>query len=85
MTNLDMSVLTFYISTMPNIKISSKVDEAAWEELKQLANESHQNISGVLTDAIRDYIRKRRIRPVVMQHLEDSIRDNEELGHLLAK
>lgn len=73
----------FYI--MSNVKISSKVDEAAWEELKQLARESHQNISGVLTDAIRDYVRKRRVRPAVMQHLEDSIRDNKELGHLLAK
>jgi len=70
---------------MPNIKISSKVDEAAWEDLKQVARESHQNISGVLTDAIQDYVRKRRIRPVVLQHLEDSIQDNEELGHLLAK
>ena len=70
---------------MSNIKISSKVDEAAWQELKQLASESHQNISGILTDAIRDYVRKRRVRPVVMQHLEDSIRDNEGLGHLLAK
>jgi len=70
---------------MANIKISSKVDETAWEELKQLASESHQNISGVLTDAIRDYVHKRRVRPVVMQHLEDSIRDNEELGRLLAR
>jgi len=70
---------------MANIKISSKVDEAAWCDLKQLAQESHQNISGVLTDAIQDYVRKRRVRPVVMQHLEDSIRENEELGHLLAR
>jgi predicted transcriptional regulator len=85
MTYLDMSVFSAYITVMPNIKISSKVDETAWEELKQLASESHQNISGVLTDAIRDYVRKRRVRPAVMQHLEDSIRDNEELGRLLAK
>jgi len=85
MTSLDMSILIDYILAMSNIKISSKVDEAAWEELKQLASESHQNISGVLTDAIRDYVRKRRVRPVVMQHLQDSIRENEELGHLLAK
>lgn len=85
MIYLDMSILVVYISPMSNIKISSKVDEAAWKELKQLAGESHQNISGVLTEAIRDYVRKRRVRPIVMQHLEDSIRDNEELGHLLAK
>ena len=80
-----MSTRGGYILTMPNIKISSKVDEAAWEDLKQLAAESHQNVSGVLTEAIRDYVRKRRIRPAVLQHLEDSIRDNEALGHLLAK
>lgn len=70
---------------MAYIKISSKVEEATWEELKQLAGESHQAISGVLTEAIREYVRKRRVRPEVMQHLEDSIRENETLGHLLAK
>ena len=85
MTFLDMSISRGYILAMSNIKISSKVDETAWEDLKALANESHQNISGVLTEAIRDYVRKRRIRPAVMQHLENSIQDNEELGHLLAK
>ena len=70
---------------MANIKISSKVEESAWEDLKQLAEESHKNISGVLTEAIEDYVRKHRVRPVVLNHLEQSIQDNEELGHLLAK
>ena len=70
---------------MANIKISSKVEESAWDDLKELAQESHQNISGVLTEAIQDYVQRHRVRPVVLQHLEDSIRDNEELGHLLAK
>ena len=70
---------------MAAIKISSKVDAAVWEELKTLAAESHQNISGLLTEAIRDYVRRRRIRPVVLDHLEDSIADNRELGRLLAR
>lgn len=70
---------------MANIKISSKVEEADWEDLKQLAGESHQNISGLLTEAIRDYVARRRVRPAVHAHLKDSIRDNEELGRLLAK
>jgi predicted transcriptional regulator len=70
---------------MGTIKISSVVDEKEWEELKALAEETHQNISGLLTDAIRDYVRRRRIRPVVLDHLEDSIADNEELGRLLAR
>ena len=67
------------------VKISSKVEEAVWNDLKALADESHQNISGLLTEAIRDYLRKRRLRPDVLRHLEDSIRDNEKLGRLLAR
>lgn len=70
---------------MSAIKISSKVEESAWNELRALARESHQNISGLLTEAIRDYVRRRRVRPVVLEHLDDSIADNEELGRLLAK
>ena len=85
MTYLDIASFLAYFLLMANIKISSKVDEAAWDDLRQLAQESHQNISGVLTEAIQDYVRKRRVRPVVMQHLDDSMRENEDLGHLLAK
>lgn len=70
---------------MQSIKISSKVDEDIWNELKALAKETHQNVSGLLTEAIRDYLLRKRIRPVVMKHLEDSITENEELGKLLAK
>ena len=36
---------------MTAIKISSKVDESVWNELKALARDSHQNISGLLTEA----------------------------------
>ena len=53
--------------------------------LQDLARESHQSISGLLTEAISDYVRKRRLRPVVMDHLEESIKDNEELGQRLAE
>ncbi len=70
---------------MSTIKISSKVEESVWNELKETASESHQNVSGLLTEAIRDYLRRRRIRPVVKSHLDDSIQENEELGQLLAK
>jgi predicted transcriptional regulator len=70
---------------MASIKISSKVEEAEWEALQSLAKESHQSISGLLTEAISDYVRKRRLRPVVMSHLEDSMNENEELGRRLAE
>jgi predicted transcriptional regulator len=67
------------------IKISSKVDESVWRELRAIAEESHQSIGGLLTEAIRDYVRRRRIRPEVVKHLDDSMAENEELGRLLAQ
>jgi predicted transcriptional regulator len=67
------------------VKISSKVDESVWRELRAIAEESHQSIGGLLTEAIRDYVRRRRIRPEVMKHLDDSMAENEELGRLLAQ
>jgi hypothetical protein len=70
---------------MAAVKISSKVEETVWRDLRAMAAESHQNVSGVLTDAIREYVRRRRIRPEVLQHLEDSIGRNEKLGELLAR
>ena len=70
---------------MQNIKISSKVDEEVWNELKLIAQESHQNVSGLLTEAIREYIQRKRVRPSVLSHLETSMNENDELGHLLAK
>ena len=70
---------------MASIKISSKVEQAEWRALQDLARESHQSISGLLTEAIRDFVRKRRLRPVVLKHLDESIAENEELGQRLAK
>lgn len=80
-----MEVLAAYAILMATIKISSKVEEEVWEELRELAAESHQSISGLLTEAIRDYVQKRRVRPVVLKHLSDSLEENKELGRLLAK
>ncbi len=70
---------------MAAVKISSKVEESAWKELQKLARESHQSISGLLTEAIREFISRRRVRPTVLRHLDDSLRENEELGRRLAE
>ena len=82
LTYLDLSSYPAYVAA---IKISSKVEEKAWLDLKALARESHQSISGVLSEAIQEYLRRRRIRPVVLEHFEDSITENRELGSLLAR
>lgn len=70
---------------MAKIKISSKVEQREWEALQAIAYESNQSIAGLLSEAVADYVRKRRLRPEVLSHLEDSMIENEELGHRLAK
>lgn len=70
---------------MTAMKISSQVDERVWRELKELADESDRTISGVLTEAIEEYLDRRRVRPVVRERLEDSLAENERLGELLAR
>ncbi|MDD5205971.1 MAG: hypothetical protein PHS17_11145 [Desulfobacterales bacterium] len=69
---------------MPSVKISSKIEEKVWSDLKELAGETHQNVSGLLTEAVREYVERRRVRPVVLRHLEDSMTENDQLGKLLA-
>jgi predicted transcriptional regulator len=70
---------------MAKIKISSKVEQREWEALQAIASESNQSIAGLLSEAVADYVRKRRLRPEVLSHLEDSMNENEELGRRLAK
>ena len=82
---LTCQVMSTMVLVMQNIKISSKVDEDVWNDLKSLAQETHQNVSGLLTEAIRDYVRRRRVRPEDLTQLDASMDENEELGKLLAK
>jgi len=70
---------------MTTRKISSIVEEAVWDDLRAVAEESNQSISGVLTEAIREFVQRRRVRPDVLRHLDESIEENEELGRLLAQ
>ena len=69
---------------MAMTKISSKVDEHTWAELREMASETHQTVSGLLSEAIKEYLQRRRVRPEVVSHLRDSLDDNEKLGKLLA-
>lgn len=70
---------------MSSIKISSKVDERVWRELRAMADETNRSVSGLLTEAIRDYLARKRVRPEVLDHLGRSIEENRRLGDLLAR
>jgi len=73
-----------YLDLMSRIKISSRVVERVWRKLMAMAHEAHQSVAALLTQAIAEYLGRRRVRPVVRKHLEDSIARNQMLGELLA-
>jgi predicted transcriptional regulator len=85
---IHVKVLTIHETSgklMTTVKVSSQVEEKTWEELKILASESQQSISGLLTEAIAEYVQRRRVRPDVQPALVQSINDNKRLGELLAQ
>ena len=67
------------------LKISTIVDDKVWKEFKRLSEETHQSLSGMLSEALQDYVNRKRLRPVFLKHLKNSMDENEELGRLLAK
>lgn len=52
---------------MTKIKVSSKVEQRDWEALQALAQESNQSIAGVLSEAVAEYVARKRLRPEVMR------------------
>lgn len=67
------------------IKISTLVDKKIWKEIRELAGETHQSLSGMVTEALEEYIRRKRLRPDFLKQMDKSLEENAELGRLLSK
>lgn len=68
-----------------SVKISTIIDEKLWREFKKHAQENHQSLSHLMNEALREFLRKRRIRPEFLKHIENSVNENDRLGAWLAK
>jgi len=67
------------------VKFASQIDEKALKELKKYAEESNRSISGVLSEAVTQYLERVRIRPAFRDAVEKVLDENEELLKRLAK
>lgn len=67
------------------IKVSTLVEKKVWEEMKDLSEETHQSLSGMVMEALEEYIRRKRLSPDFLKGMEESLKENEKLGRLLAK
>jgi predicted CopG family antitoxin len=66
------------------IRIRANIEADAWRDLREMAEDSRRSVAELLTAAIREYVSRRRMRPDVLRHAEDSIEENRELGRGLA-
>lgn len=66
-------------------KFSSKMDEKVLEQLRQFASDSNTDISSILTEAVKDLLLKKRIRPVFRQAADEVFADFDKALNELAK
>jgi hypothetical protein len=69
---------------MARIKISIKVEKREWSAPQAIAQKSRQSLAGLSSKPVADDVRG-RLRPIVLSHLETSMKENEELGKRLAE
>ena len=70
---------------MALVRMDADIDQRVWEDFTRYALESDQCTSTLLTAALREFLARRRVRPVVMSELEASMRQNRRLGESLAQ
>jgi hypothetical protein len=70
---------------MALVRMEADIDQRVWEDFREFALESDQCTSTLLTAALREFLARRSVRPVVMSELEASIRQNRRLGESLAQ
>lgn len=70
---------------MGAVKFSSKIDKKTLAELKLLAKETKRNISGIITDAVAEYISRARVRPAFKEAVDAVISENRALLKKLAE
>lgn len=66
-------------------KFSSKMDREVLEALRAHAREDGRTLAGLLTEAVRDYLAKTRVRPAFREAAEAVLAEHDELLGRLAK
>ena len=67
------------------VRMYADIDQRVWEDFRDYAVESGQSIPALLSEVVREFLVRRRVRPVVMSELEASMRQHRRLGESLAQ
>jgi predicted transcriptional regulator len=66
-------------------KFATQIDEKILNDLKKYAKDSDRSISGVVTEAVKTYLDRQRVRPAFTKAMDEVLKDHEELLRRLAK
>lgn len=66
-------------------KFSSKMEERTLNELREFAREENRDISSLLTEAVRDLLNKKRIKPIFNKVADEAFEEFDEALEELAK
>lgn len=61
-------------------KFSSKMDEETLNSLREFANQENRDISALLTEAVKEFLNKKRIKPIFQEMADEAF---EELNDAL--
>ena len=67
------------------VKFSSKLDEAALEALRAYAHESGRPIASLLTEAVKQYLERVRVRPAFRSAVDEVLEEHDDLLARLAR
>ena len=66
-------------------KFATQIDETTIEELRAYARSTGRSISGVVTEAVGEYLKRANVRPAFRSAMDEVLEDHDELLNRLAK
>ncbi len=70
---------------MKAVKFATQLDAQVATDLRAYAAEADRSISGIVNEAVAEYLQRRRVRPAFRAALDEVLSDHEELLGRLAK
>lgn len=66
-------------------KFATQIEETALEDLRAYAKSTGRSISGVVTEAVEEYLKKASVRPAFRSAMDEVLDDHAELLSRLAR
>ena len=66
-------------------KFATQIDETTLDELRAYAKSTGRSISGVVSEAVGEYLKRANVRPAFRNAMDEVLEDHAELLDRLAK